>query len=393
MKINFGKPIYVIPLIVFPFLLIFFYSFREGFKKSFENPADTPPADSLQAGIAEVSEQVKSQPLATKLATYKQRYRDGDGYTAISQLKKDRLEEYRFDELYSARERQKLDSIEAALKKENALSSPDTSTVGFEQQQASEHSVKQALASLASPQDPPIAQKPEPAPDPMELFRMQMAYADSMAKANDPDYQAAQQQAEQVAAQKEPAENPPLLAKKYIPAGHAFNTLQPGRAEMPIQAIIDQNITGTAGSRLRIRLADDMLIGTHHIKKGTYLYATISGFSGQRVLLSINSVMQGGSILPVQLELYDNDGAKGLYVPASAFREFSKELGGSTTQGMNLAQQAQNNSQLVMSTIQRMFQSTSSAVAKQIRKNKVKLKYNTVVYLVDPSELQKISRN
>jgi len=49
------------------------------------------------------------------------------------------------------------------------------------------------------------------------------------------------------------------------------------------------------------------------------------------------------------LEVYDNDGSPGLHVPASAFREFSRELGGNTTQGITLQQQAENNSQLVMS--------------------------------------------
>jgi conjugative transposon TraM protein len=138
---------------------------------------------------------------------------------------------------------------------------------------------------------------------------------------------------------------------------------------------------------------DDLLVGQHIVKKGTHVFAKVSGFSGQRVLLTITSIMHENNILPVRLEIYDNDGSPGLYVPASAFREFSRELGGNTTQGITLGQQAENNSQFVMSAIQRMFQSTTTAVSKHIRKNRAKLKYNTMVYLIDPQALRQSQQN
>lgn len=78
----------------------------------------------------------------------------------------------------------------------------------------------------------------------------------------------------------------------------------------------------------------------------------------------------------------------GLYVPASAFREFSKSLGSDASQGTTIQQQAENNNQLVMSMLQKMFQSTTTAISKLVRSNKAKLKYNTEVYLVDPEELK-----
>lgn len=131
-----------------------------------------------------------------------------------------------------------------------------------------------------------------------------------------------------------------------------------------------------------------MTAGRFLVKKGTYLYAQITGFSGQRVNLSISSIFQNNNILPVRLDIYDNDGLPGLYVPASAFREFSKVLGSDASQGMTIQQQAENNNQLVMSMLQKMFQSTTTAVSKLIRSNKAKLKYNTQVYLIDPQELK-----
>jgi len=97
--------------------------------------------------------------------------------------------------------------------------------------------------------------------------------------------------------------------------------------------------------------------------------------------------MQGGKILPVKLDLYDNDGLQGLYVPASAFREFSKEFGANSSQGISI-QGGENQNQVIMGVIQRMFQSTTTAVSRYIRKNRAKIKYNTLVYLIDPQALR-----
>lgn len=135
------------------------------------------------------------------------------------------------------------------------------------------------------------------------------------------------------------------------------------------------------------------MAGKFLVKKGSYLFAEISGFTGQRVTLTVRSIMQQGRILPVRLEVYDNDGLPGLYVPASAFREFSRELGSNSSQGITLQQQAENNNQLVMSLLQKMFQSTTTAVGKLIRQNKAKLKFNTLVYLIDPEGLRNTQNN
>jgi hypothetical protein len=89
------------------------------------------------------------------------------------------------------------------------------------------------------------------------------------------------------------------------------------------------------------------------------------------------------------LSVFDLDGLEGLYVPDSKFREFSKELGSNSTGGMNLRMQQDPSSfnQLYMSSIQRMFTSTSQAVSKALKQNRATLKYGTIIYLVDPEDL------
>jgi conjugative transposon TraM protein len=384
MKINFRQPRDVLPLIALPFLCLFFYVYQTGFAKE---EAPQQEGDPLQGQIAEVSEDVKNRALSDKLAAYREQYRRGDGYTAIGQLQEERAEQFRFDELYNEEEKRRLDSIERALKNQRPVS-----VSGDSENNDQDRALQQALSSLQRKPEPAKAEPDKT--DPMELFRKQMAYADSMARANDPDEQSARKERERMEEAKKELENQPLLSvSKYGTGQGAFNTIRPENNNTFIQAIIDENITGYADSRLRIRLMDDLLVGQHIVKKGTHVFAKVSGFSGQRVLLTITSIMHENNILPVRLEIYDNDGSPGLYVPASAFREFSRELGGNTTQGITLGQQAENNSQFVMSAIQRMFQSTTTAVSKHIRKNRAKLKYNTMVYLIDPQALRQSQQN
>lgn len=395
MKIDFRKPRYVIPLILLPFLCIFFYVYKSSFGK------DTAPQageDSLQTGLAGVSDQVRDQALADKLDAYRNQYRQADGYTAVGTIQEEQTNTEAPVTLYNERERQMLDSIDRAMKNRYGSSSSGTGFPDAVSQVRSggtddphDRALAEALSKMnqltavtAAP-----AKAPEPQPDPMELFRRQMELVDSMGKANDPEYRAEQERLRQAElAQKESQEHTKLSVTKATSTAAVFNTVTPQHEETFITAIVDQDIKGYAGSRLRIRLLEDMMAGRFLIKKGTYIYAEISGFSGQRVNLTVTSIMNGQHILPVRLSIYDHDGLPGLYVPASAFREFTRDLGGNASQGVTLQQAAENNSQLVMSMVQKMFQSTSTAVSKMIRQNKAKIKYNTLVYLIDPDQLR-----
>lgn len=395
MKIDFRKPRYVIPLILLPFLCIFFYVYKSSFGKE---TAPQAGEDSLQTDLAGVSDQVRDRALADKLDAYRNQYRQADGYTAVGTIQEEQTRTEAPVTLYNERERQMLDSIDRAMKNRYGSSG---SGAGFpdavSQVRASsaedphDRALAEALAKMN--QHPQVAASPaaslEPQPDPMELFRRQMELVDSLGKANDPEYRAEQERLKQAElAQKESQEQTKLSVTKTTSTAAVFNTVTPQHEETFITAIVDQDIKGYAGSRLRIRLLEDMMAGRFLIKKGTYIYAEISGFSGQRVNLTVTSIMNGQHILPIRLSIYDHDGLPGLYVPASAFREFTRDLGGNASQGVTLQQAAENNSQLVMSMVQKMFQSTSTAVSKMIRQNKAKIKYNTLVYLIDPDQLR-----
>ena len=156
-----------------------------------------------------------------------------------------------------------------------------------------------------------------------------------------------------------------------------------------IKAIIDENVKATDGSRVRLRLLDDVEINEHVVKRGSYLYATMSGFSSQRVKGSINSIMVDDELVKVNLSLYDTDGLEGLYVPSSQFRETSKDVASGAVNGnmnMNTSGTENSFSQWGMQAVQNAYQKTSNAIGKAIKKNKVKLKYGTFVYIINSKE-------
>lgn len=77
-----------------------------------------------------------------------------------------------------------------------------------------------------------------------------------------------------------------------------FNTLAVNEKEPTlIKAIIDENIKAMDGSRVRLRLLDDVEIGEMVVKKGAYLYAIMSGFSSQRVKGTVKSVLVDDEIV------------------------------------------------------------------------------------------------
>ena len=188
-------------------------------------------------------------------------------------------------------------------------------------------------------------------------------------------------------------EKPSEVVKKVKTTSDYFNTLAQNEQEPKlIKAIIDENVKATDGSRVRLRLLDDVEINEHVVKRGSYLYATMSGFSSQRVKGNINSIMVDDELVKVNLSLYDTDGLEGLYVPSSQFRETSKDVASGAVSGnmnMNTSGTGSSFSQWGMQAVQNAYQKTSNAIGKAIKKNKVKLKYGTFVYIINSKENNK----
>lgn len=226
----------------------------------------------------------------------------------------------------------------------------------------------------------------------MSLMREQMMLMDSIEKANNPELK---EQAKALERMKKNDKEVDFFLNSTLKVTKAsksadFNSIYKQKESSFIKAVIDENTKGFLGSRIRIRLLEDVYVGNAKITKGTPLYALISGFSLQRVNLHIVSVMHQNEILPINLNIYDIDGMEGLYVPSSAFREMTRTMGQNIVQGQNLSS---GSTDFFTNTISSIYQSTSKTIADIIRTNKAKIKYNSFVYLIDNKELEKRKKN
>ena len=182
---------------------------------------------------------------------------------------------------------------------------------------------------------------------------------------------------------------PELVMKAEDKNAGMFNTInEQQEADAPlIKAMIDKTTKAHEGTRLRFKLLDDVIIKDVRLKKGTYLYGIVTGFGQQRVMASISSILVGDKFIKVSLSVFDNDGMEGFYVPESAFRDMMKDAGAQAMQsnisfdggyGGGLSGEA-----VALQALQNMYQSASTAISGNIRKNKARIKYNTIVYLIN----------
>lgn len=192
-------------------------------------------------------------------------------------------------------------------------------------------------------------------------------------------------------------DEPEKVVKKTKQVSDYFNTLGAANGKNKlISAIIDEEVKAVDGSRVRLRLLDDIEIGDETIRKGTYLYATMSGFSKQRVQGKVESIFHDEDIIKVSLSIYDTDGMQGLYVPLSSFRETAKDVASSAMQGGSMLDNSTTSSSGIRSwasqAAQNATQKVMNAFGTAMKKNKVRLKYGTKVYLVDESQKDKQKR-
>ena len=188
---------------------------------------------------------------------------------------------------------------------------------------------------------------------------------------------------------RKPEEKPAIVKKVVEGNADKFNTVsaEPTTDVPLIRAMIDKTTKAHEGTRLRFKLLDDVTLKGTKLKKGTYLYGTVTGFGQQRVMATITSILVRDKFIKVGLSVYDNDGMEGFYVPESAFRDLMKDAKANALQsninfdggyGGGLSSEA-----VALQALQNMYQSVTSAVSTNIRKNKARIKYNTIVYLVN----------
>ena len=120
-----------------------------------------------------------------------------------------------------------------------------------------------------------------------------------------------------------------------------------------------------------------------YIPANTVLTAT-ARINGERMELTVSSIAYKGRVVPVELEVYDMGGMKGISVPGSqeltALKEMAANMGSTMGSSINISTDA--GAQLASDLGRGAIQGLSQYLATKFRTVKVTLKANHAVLLV-----------
>ncbi|MDJ1493687.1 conjugative transposon protein TraM [Cytophagaceae bacterium DM2B3-1] len=102
-----------------------------------------------------------------------------------------------------------------------------------------------------------------------------------------------------------------------------------------IEAVMAQSQQLTNGSTVKLRITHPIYINGICIPKDQYLYG-IASLNGERLEVSIKSLRYQNILFPIELSVYDTDGLKGIYVPGAITRDVAKQSTNQMLQGINL---------------------------------------------------------
>lgn len=384
-KINWKQPKYMIPLIIyFPLLFVGYFVIDLFHTEKAEIPDGLATTEYLNPDLPEAK--MKGDGIGNKYESMLKSYGKIDDYSALGNIERneeDTREEY--ESKYTDEEREQLEAQEAAKLAEMQRQLQESAQKGQEIAQGGSPSEEDRIARSK--------QREQEAMDELNraIAQARLQAQQSMMPAATDTADAGQREGKVEASDKKKTDDdePQEVVKKVKVTSDYFNTLCDNDKETSlIKAIIDENIKAVDGSRVRLRLLDDIEINDNVVPKGSYLYATMSGFGSQRVKGNVQSIMVDDDIIKVSLALYDTDGLEGLYVPSSQFRETTKDVGSgalSNTSSLTNSSTTSGNSLATWGaqTITNAVQKTSNAISKAIKKNNAKLKYGTFVYLIN----------
>ena len=150
-----------------------------------------------------------------------------------------------------------------------------------------------------------------------------------------------------------------------------------------IRACIYRTVTVSDGKEAEIRLLEPVKVGDTYIPANTVLTAT-ARINGERMDLSVTSVAYKGTIMPVELEVYDTGGMKGISVPGSqeltALKEMAANMG--STMGSSISISTDAGAQLASDLGRGVIQGMSQYLSTKFRTVRVTLKAGHEVLLV-----------
>ncbi len=404
-KINWKQPKYMLPLIIYVPLLFVGYFVIDLFHTEKAEILDTSMTTTEYLNPELPGAKIKGDGVGNKYESMLKSYGRIDDYSAMNNIDRNNDEEKEgYDSKYSDEERELLESQDAQKFAElqrqlqesaqkgqevangNVLSEEDRLARSQQREREAMEELNRALAQ-ARLQGQQATQVPESDADETDNEKTgepQTGKAEGKLTVN-----------ERLVKSIDDEDEAQEVVKKVKTTSDYFNTIADADEEPNlIKAIIDENIKAVDGSRVRLRLLDDIEINEVVVPKGSYIYATMSGFGSQRVKGNVKSILIHDELIKVNLSLYDTDGLEGLYVPGSSFRETTKDVASgamSNTSSLTSSSTTAGNAlvQWGNQAISNAVQKTSNALGKAIKKNSAKLKYGTFVYLINGKEKKK----
>ncbi len=407
-KINFKQPKYIFPLVVFIPLCALVYFVMQTFGGG-EDAQQTVATDRINTQLP----QANAEEAGDKMYEMSRRFGDEDAFTAVGAIGEEQKKAEELEHGYSEDELNKLDAAEAErlrqqremeeLERSLAESRRHINSFAYGDNASSGNRSGNGSRTGTSTTTEGYTSQDDFARDLEEIqrrsYERQKAIESGLGIGRfDRDEQADKQRRDSIVkvhqAEKE-RNRPKLVIKSGDTNAEKFHTVTSpddiAEAKL-IRAMIDQTTKAKEGTRLRFKLLDDITVSNTKLKKGTYLYGTVTGFGQQRVKATITSILVGDKFINVKLSVFDNDGMEGFYVPESSFREFVKDASSSAVQ-QNINFQSEDGygsgisgEALALQALQNVYNSASSAISSNIRKNKAKIKYNTIVYLINSEE-------
>ena len=150
-----------------------------------------------------------------------------------------------------------------------------------------------------------------------------------------------------------------------------------------IKACVHENCSLINGQSVRLRLLEPVQVGKTLIPPNTLICGEAK-IQGDRLEISILTVEYRGTIIPVELTVYDTDGQEGIYIPGSleinAFKEMAGNIGSNMGTSLSFTQSA---GQQVLSGLGKgVIQSGSQYMSKKFQTVNVKLKAGYKVLLL-----------
>jgi conjugative transposon TraM protein len=113
-------------------------------------------------------------------------------------------------------------------------------------------------------------------------------------------------------------------------------TVMPALEANAIRAEIYGNQNLVAGSFIKMELLQDINVSGVRIPKNHFVYGEC-GLNGERLTIKIASIQYDNSVYPVSLAVYDIDGLEGVHVPGAIARDAAKKSSNQAIQDIQLS--------------------------------------------------------